>query len=50
MTSRQKPYQDRLREAGLFPMQVWVYIDDKAAQERVKSEDKRAEVRKARQK
>lgn len=47
MKSKPEQSRDRLREAGLFPMQVWVFKKDKAAQQRVKSEDKRAEVRKA---
>lgn len=48
MTSKSKRSQDLYRSAGLKPVQVWIYSDDTAAESRLKSEDKRAEVKAAR--
>ena len=50
MISKSKRSQDRLREAGLKPVQVWIYADDTKTHEKIMKHDKRAEVRKARQK
>lgn len=50
--SKSKPEQSRdlLREAGLKPVQVWIHKDDTKTHEKIMKHDKRAEVRKARQK
>ena len=50
MTSKYKRSQDRHREAGLAPVQVWIYKDDDKARAKVMAEDKRKEVKASRSK
>lgn len=50
MKSKPEQSRDRLREAGLKPVQVWIYADDTKTYENIMKHDKRAEVRKAMQK
>ena len=50
METRQNQMYQRYRDANLKPVQVWIYADDTETHEKIMKHDKRAEVRKARQK
>ena len=50
MTSKHADYRKRYKEEKLKCVRVWIHEDDSATEAKLKSHDKRAEVRKARQK
>jgi len=44
-SKRQRKRYHKLIDAGLKPIRVWIWADDKEAEKRLKAEDKSGEVK-----